>query len=546
MPLLLSRLLPPTTRVLSRRALFSPNFNNIYSINRKMSLKALVERLRSGAPPEFPQDANSLQFAQSLDSQDSIRHLRDDFILPTKASLRKRALDGTIPGQVNSGANGVNGAGAKEADARGADGRGADADAGAGAGDGHEQGIYFVGNSLGAQPKAVREYVHAQLETWASVGVNGHFTDMAASPLVQWQDMAEDCANKSADLVGASPSEIVYMSTLTVNLHMLMASFYRPDDRRHKVILEWKPFPSDHYAIESQIVWHGRDPAQSMVKIEPDQGYVISTDKVLATIDAHADSTALLLLPGIQYYSGQFFDIPRITAYARERGIVVGWDLAHAAGNVELKLHDWDVDFACWCTYKYINAGPGATAGAFVHERHGKVEYSGDGDAEEAPKYRPRLAGWYGGDKRVRFNMANTFVPTPGAAGFQASNPSALDLAAVSAALSVFNKTSMRELRSKALVLTAYAEHLLDQINAEADAPFFTIITPRDPARRGTQLSILLREGLLDGIAQALERNGVMCDKRKPDVLRVAPVPLYSRFEDVWRFMQILRGALGL
>ncbi|KAL7823181.1 kynureninase [Trichoderma gracile] len=544
MPLLLSRLLPPTTRVLSRRALFSPNSNNIYGVNRKMSLKAFVERLRSGAPPEFPQDANSLQFAQSLDSQDSIRHLRDDFILPTKASLRKRALDGTIPGQVNSGANGVNGTGARAADAGGADGRGADAEAEAG--DGHEQGIYFVGNSLGAQPKAVREYVHAQLETWASVGVNGHFTDMAASPLVQWQDMAEDCANKSADLVGASPSEIVYMSTLTVNLHMLMASFYRPDDRRHKVILEWKPFPSDHYAIESQIVWHGRDPAQSMVKIEPDQGYVISTDKVLATIDAHADSTALLLLPGIQYYSGQFFDIPRITAYARERGIVVGWDLAHAAGNVELKLHDWDVDFACWCTYKYINAGPGATAGAFVHERHGKVEYSGDNDAEEAPKYRPRLAGWYGGDKRVRFNMANTFVPTPGAAGFQASNPSALDLAAVSAALSVFNKTSMRELRSKALVLTAYAEHLLDQINAEADAPFFTIITPRDPARRGTQLSILLREGLLDGIAQALERNGVMCDKRKPDVLRVAPVPLYSRFEDVWRFMQILRGALGL
>ncbi|TFB01969.1 hypothetical protein CCMA1212_005745 [Trichoderma ghanense] len=536
---LLSRLLPRTTRALSRRALFSSSSSSssssvttpIYSINstRKMSLKAFVERLRSGAPPEFPHDANSLRFAQSLDSQDSLRHLRDDFILPTKASLKKRALDGTIPGQVNSGTNGVNGSGA-----------------GAGAGD--EQGIYFVGNSLGAQPKAVRDYVHAQLETWASVGVNGHFTDMAASPLVQWQDMAEDCANKSADLVGASPSEIVYMSTLTVNLHMLMASFYRPDDRRHKVILEWKPFPSDHYAIESQIQWHGRDPAQSMVKIEPDQGYIISTEKVLATIDAHADSTALILLPGIQYYSGQLFDIPRITAYARERGIVVGWDLAHAAGNVELKLHDWDVDFACWCTYKYINAGPGATAGAFVHERHGKVEFGDDADAPTY--YRPRLAGWYGGDKRVRFNMANTFVPTPGAAGYQASNPSALDLAAVSAALSVFNKTSMRDLRSKALVLTAYAEHLLDQINAEAEAagatPFFTIITPRDPARRGTQLSVLLREGLLDGIAKALEENGVMCDKRKPDVLRVAPVPLYSRFEDVWRFMQILRGALGL
>ncbi|KAL6856539.1 pyridoxal phosphate-dependent transferase [Trichoderma novae-zelandiae] len=503
-----------------------------------MSLKTFVERLRSGAPPQFPQDANSLQFARALDSQDSLRHLRDDFILPTKASLKKRALDGAIPGQVNSGTNGVNGAGDAAGDAAG-DGHEQEHE--------HEQGIYFVGNSLGAQPKAVREYVHAQLETWASVGVNGHFLDMGASPLVQWQDMAEDCARRSADLVGASPGEIVYMGSLTVNLHMLMASFYRPDDRRHKVILEWKPFPSDHYAIESQIVWHGRDPAQSMVKIEPDQDYVISTERVLATIDAHADSTALILLPGIQYYSGQLFDIPRITAYARQRGIVVGWDLAHAAGNVELRLHDWDVDFACWCTYKYINAGPGATAGAFVHERHGKVDY---GDNADAPTYRPRLAGWYGGDKRVRFNMANTFVPTAGAAGYQASNPSALDLASVSAALSVFNKTSMRDLRSKALVLTAYAEHLLDRINAEADAagarPFFRIITPRDPSQRGTQLSVLLREGLLDGIAQALEANGVMCDKRKPDVLRVAPVPLYSRFEDVWRFMQILRGALGL
>ncbi|UKZ57575.1 Kynureninase 1 [Trichoderma virens] len=489
-----------------------------------MDLPAYVERLRSGAPPKFPADANSLEFAQKLDSQDSLRHLRDEFILPTKASLKKKALDGSIPGQVNGSTNGTNGTNGVN---------------------GAEQGIYFVGNSLGAQPKAVREYVNAQLETWASVGVNGHFLDMDQSPLVQWQDMAEDCANKSADLVGASPSEIVYMSTLTVNLHMMMASFYKPDAKRHKVILEWKPFPSDHYAIESQIVWHGLDPAESMIKIEPDSDFLIPTEKVLATIDAHADSTALILLPGIQYWSGQLFDIPRITAYAKERGIVVGWDLAHAAGNVELKLHDWDVDFACWCTYKYINAGPGATGGAFVHERYGKVDFV---DNSENPTYRPRLAGWYGGDKRVRFNMANTFVPTPGAAGYQVSNPSALDLASVAAALSIFNKTSMRDLRSKALVLTAYAEHLLDQINAEADAakPFFKIITPRDPAQRGTQLSVLLREGLLDNIAHALEQNGVMCDKRKPDVLRVAPVPLYSRFEDVWRFMQILRGALGL
>jgi kynureninase len=236
------------------------------------------------------------------------------------------------------------------------------------------------------------------------------------------------------------------------------------------------------------------------------------------------------------------FDIPRITAYAQAKGIVVGWDLAHAAGNVELKLHDWNVDFACWCTYKYINAGPGSIAGAYVHERHGKVEVNSEtGKAN----YRPRLMGWYGGDKSVRFNMDNNFIPTAGAGGYQLSNPSAIDLASLSGALSVFNKTTMHDLRSKALVLTAYAEFLLDQILSEAgDSSLFRIITPRDPLQRGTQLSVLLRDGLLDDVSAALEENAVICDKRKPGVIRVAPVPLYSRFEDVWRFMQILRGAL--
>lgn len=409
-----------------------------------------------------------------------------------------------------------------------------------------QQCLYFVGNSLGAQPKAVRKHIDAQLETWASIGVNGHFTEMANSPLTQWQDLAEDCAKRSADIVGSAPHEIVIMNTLTVNLHLMMASFYKPTAKRHKIILEWKPFPSDHYAIESQIVWHGLDPQKSMVKIEPDGDALIPTDKILRTIDEHADETALLLLPGIQYYSGQLFDMPRITAYAKARGIVVGWDLAHAAGNVELKLHDWDVDFACWCTYKYINAGPGAIAGAFVHERHGKVEWA---EGADRPSYRPRLMGWYGGDKSVRFNMDNKFVPTPGAGGYQASNPSAIDLASLSGALSVFNRTSMRDLRSKALVLTAYAEHLLNQMLAETSGdkqPLFTIITPADPLQRGTQLSVLLRAGLLDRVSQALEDNGVLCDKRKPDVIRVAPVPLYTRFEDVWQFMQVLRGALDL
>lgn len=484
-----------------------------------MELSSFVDRLRNGSPAKFPENANSLEFAQSLDSQDKLSHLRDEFIIPTKASLKKKALDGSTPshnGQTN---------GHKDSE--------------------DDKTIYFVGNSLGAQPKAVREYLNAQLETWASIGVNGHFSSFENSPLKSWQDLAQDCAVRSCDIVGASAEEIVIMNTLTVNLHLLMASFYKPNEKRHKVILEWKPFPSDHYAIESQIVWHGLDPEKSMVKISPNEDHIITTELILSTIDEHADDTALLMLPGIQYYSGQLFDIPRITAYAQERGIIVGWDLAHAAGNVELKLHDWNVDFACWCTYKYINGGPGSIAGAFVHEKHGKVEQKDD---SEAPSYRPRLSGWYGGDKKVRFNMENLFVPTPGASGFQLSNPSAIDLASLSAALSVFNKTSMHELRSKALVLTAYAEHLLDQILSEStsETPLFRVITPRDPAQRGTQLSVLLKDGLLEGVSEALEANGVMCDKRKPGVIRVAPVPLYSRFEDVWKFMQVLRGSLGL
>ncbi|KAG6038294.1 Kynureninase 1 [Claviceps citrina] len=519
-----------------------------------MDLPAFVHRLRSGASPGFPREANTLAFAQSLDAQDQLAHLRDEFVLPTKASLKKTALDGSFPGgeSSHSGTNGEPGPPPSKS----------------------KPCLYFVGNSLGAQPKAVREYVTAQLETWASIGVNGHFTDMGNSPLTQWQDMAEQCARQSADLVGASPHEVVIMNTLTANLHLMMASFYRPSGRRHKVILEWKPFPSDHYAIESQIAWHGLDPAASMVKVEPDDGggSVISTERVLRTIDEHADETALLLLPGIQYYSGQLFDMATITAYAKRRGIVVGWDLAHAAGNVELRLHDWDVDFACWCTYKYMNAGPGAIAGAYVHERFGKVEWDQDGGAASCsssskPSYRPRLTGWYGGDKSVRFNMDNRFVPTPGAAGFQLSNPSALDLAALSGALSVFNKTTMRDIRSKSLVMTAYAEFLLDQMlleqeadEAEADqkeeeqqqqqqqeeTPLFTILTPRDPSQRGAQLSVLLRDGLLEKVTAALEAHGAICDKRKPNVIRVAPAPLYTRFEDVWAYMQVLRTALGL
>ncbi|KFA46915.1 hypothetical protein S40293_03638 [Stachybotrys chartarum IBT 40293] len=519
-----------------------------------MALENLVSCLRSGVSPDFPATADTLAYAQELDSQDALRHLRDEFYLPTKASLKKRALNGSMP---NAGPSSIlptpqqshnpspdaspinhpkstiitNGFNNSKSSSKAED---------------NETGIYFVGNSLGAQPKAVQDHLSVYLETWASIGVNGHFVSLDNSPLTPWQHLAEECAKKMADIAGSSPGEIVVMNSLTVNLHLMLASFYKPSGKRHKIILEWKPFPSDYYVAESQITWHGLDPASSMILVEPDNGSLISTEKILCTIDQHVDETALILLPGIQYYSGQLFDISRITAHARARGITVGWDLAHAVGNVELYLHDWGVDFACWCTYKYLNAGPGAIAAAFVHERHGHVQWKGD-DQDPRPAFHPRLTGWYGGDIRTRFNMDNKFVPTAGAGGFQVSNPSAVDLASLSAALSIFNKTNMRELRSKALALTAYTEYLLDRILAESkdEIPLFEIITPRDPAQRGTQLSVLLRDGLLDNVMVALENNGVLCDKRKPNVIRIAPVPLYSRFEDVWKFMQIFGASLN-
>ncbi|KAI1323291.1 pyridoxal phosphate-dependent transferase [Xylariaceae sp. FL0255] len=493
-----------------------------------MDFQSFVDRLRAGQSPKFPPQASTVEWAQTLDNQDPVKHLRDEFIIPTKGSLKKTALTGTLPGSPK-----VNGDAATN---------------GNGAASNHEDdetiSTYFVGNSLGAQPKAIRRYIDAQLETWGSIGVNGHFMDLKNSPLVQWQDMAADCARKSVDLVGALADEIVIMNTLTMNLHMMMASFYKPTEKRHKIISEWRPFPSDFYAIESQIQWHGLDPKKSMVMIQPDENFLIPTEKILATIDEHVEETALLLLPGIQYYSGQLFDIERITAYARQKGIpIIGWDLAHAAGNVELKMHDWDVDFAVWCTYKYINAGPGSIAGAYVHERHGKVEKTEDGF-----KFRHRLSGWYGGDKSVRFNMDNKFQPTPGAGGFQASNPSGIDLACLAGALSVFEKTSIVELRSKALVLTAYAEYMLDAILQDSNdsVPPFKVLTPRDPMQRGTQLSILVREDLMDAVVGAFQENAVICDKRAPNVLRCAPVPLYSRFVDVFNYMAVFRRAVGL
>ncbi|KAF1948512.1 kynureninase 2 [Byssothecium circinans] len=470
-----------------------------------MDARKAINQLRQGQKPEWPSNSSTHGFAKSLDNSDQIlKTFRSDFIVPTKAQLARKSLtDDTATSKPASSTD--------------------------------DESIYFCGNSLGLQPKAVGEYLQAYLKTWGSIAVGGHFTQLSDSPLAPYQDMAADCSRKMSDIVGASPSEIVAMNTLTINLHLMMAIFYKPTAQKHKIMCEWRPFPSDYYAIESQIEWHGLDPSESMLLVEPDDGYLVTTSKILQLIDQEANSLALILLPGIQYYSGQFLDIPTITAHAQKHGITIGWDLAHAAGNIELKLHDWDVDFACWCTYKYMNAGAGAVAGAFIHSKHGNNDhYKG-------------LKGWYGHDKSSRFLMDNRFVPTPGAQGFQCSNPSIVDLTCLSGALSVFGKTSMSELRSKSLLLTAYAEQLLTQIASRniRDGAFpFEIITPRDPRQRGTQLSVLLKEELMEDVSIALEKNGVICDKRKPGIIRVAPVALYNTFEDVWRFMRVLEGAL--
>ncbi|KAJ6171439.1 Kynureninase 2 [Penicillium chermesinum] len=437
--------------------------------------------------PVFTAEAATKEYAASLDEADLLKDLRDQFIIPSKANLASKKL--AKPGLSK------------------------------------EDSIYFCGNSLGIQPKAVAKYMEAQLDTWSSIGVCGHFTALEDSPLREWQVLSEQAAESMSKIVGATPEEVAAMGTLTANLHFLMASFYKPTETQRKILMDWKAFPSDHYAIESHIAWHGLDSKENMI---------------LKYIDQHAEDAALLLLPGIQYYTGQLFDIPQITEHAKSRGLVVGWDLAHAYGNVYLKLHDWEVDFAAWCTYKYGNAGPGAMGGIFVHEKHGKVDYS---EGEDSPKFRHRLTGWYGGDRSVRFKMDNKFKPIPGAGGFVVSNPSVIDLTTLCASLSVFDRTSMAALRQKSITLTAYLEFLLLKDTTDEDRQF-TIITPSDPHARGAQLSLLLKPGLLHNVAQKLQDAGIICDKREPDVVRAALSPLYNTFSEVFTFVEVFKSAL--
>ena len=379
--------------------------------------------------------------------------------------------------------------------------------------------VYLTGNSLGLQPKSVRSCIEQELKDWQVLAVEGHLH--AKNP---WLPYHEFVTEPLARLVGAKPIEVVAMNSLTVNLHLLMVSFYRPSNDRYKIMIEKGAFPSDQYAVESQLKFHGY--SDGLIELSPRQGETtLRTEDIIATIEREGDSIALILLGGVNYYTGQAFDMKAITDAGHEKNCVVGFDCAHAAGNLELKLHDWNVDFAAWCSYKYLNAGPGGIAGIFVHERHA---HSFD---------LPRFAGWWGHDKATRFLMGPDFKPLAGAEGWQISNPPILQLAALKASLEIFDEFGIRALRQKSVTLTGYLEYLINGIGDDR----ISIITPADAEARGCQLSIRVKNAKKD-LFEAITAKGVFADWREPDVIRVAPVPLYNSYNDVWKFYEILRS----
>lgn len=388
--------------------------------------------------------------------------------------------------------------------------------------DGNEV-VYLTGNSLGLQPKTVRGYVEQELADWERLAVEGHVK--AKNP---WLPYHEFLTDPMARIVGAMPSETVVMNGLTVNLHLMLVSFYRPTQTRHKLVIEKGAFPSDQYAVESQIKLHGFDPANSLIQLTAREGEtILRTEDILETIEREGDTIALVMLGGVNYYTGQAFNMKAITEAGHRKGCVVGYDLAHAVGNLELKLHDWDVDFAVWCSYKYLNGGPGAVAGAFVHERHA--------DSSDLP----RFAGWWGNNKDTRFLMGPNFEPLSGAEGWQLSNPPILQMAALRASLEIFDEAGMSNLRQKSEKLTGYLERLLDQIEGDR----LSVITPLNSTERGCQLSIRVKNAD-KRLLNAISERGVCADWREPDVIRVAPVPLYNSFADVYRFTEILKDCL--
>ncbi len=382
-----------------------------------------------------------------------------------------------------------------------------------------QEHIYLCGNSLGLQAKRTKAFINQELEDWATFGVEGHFH--AKNP---WLPYHEFLAESYAKIVGAKQSEVVAMNTLTVNLHLMLVSFYRPTKNRHKIIIEADAFPSDIYAVESQIKYHGLSPDTSLIKLKTrDRESAIRTEDIGEIIRSQGEDIELIMLGGVNYYTGQVFDFERITKLAQAKAINVGFDLAHGAGNIKLELHNWGVDFAIWCSYKYLNSGPGSVAGAFVHEKHHNSDL-------------PRFAGWWGHNKESRFKMPDKFNPIKSVEGWKFSNPPILSLAAIRASLSIFDEVGMEKLVSKSKKLTDYLVFLLNTIETDR----IEIITPKE---RGCQISIRVKNGSKE-LFDKITAKGVVADWREPDVIRVAPVPLYNSFSDVFNFYNILKSVI--
>lgn len=386
--------------------------------------------------------------------------------------------------------------------------------------------LYFTGNSLGLMPKKVREYLNEELDDWGKYGVEGHFD--AKRP---WYSYHENFTNQMAEIVGALPKEVVLMNGLTTNLHLMMATFYTPTDTKYKILCEAKAFPSDQYMLETQVAHHGYSANDALIEIAPREGEeIIREEDILEAIQTHKDELSLVFIGGVNYYTGQLFDMKKITECAHENGVLAGFDLAHAAGNIALKLHSWNVDFACWCTYKYLNSGPGSVSGVYINEKHASnTELN-------------RFGGWWGHNKEERFLMEPGFKPMDTAEGWQLSNAPIFSMTPLIASLELFSSAGIENLNYKAEKLTGYLEFIVDSINEEIGCNL-EIITPRNPKYRGCQLSIVAH-GKGKELFNNLTENGVIADWREPNVIRMAPVPLYNSFEDIFNFGKILKASL--
>ena len=383
--------------------------------------------------------------------------------------------------------------------------------------------LYFTGNSLGLQPKITSKYIEQELDDWANFGVEGHFE--AKNPWLSYHELLTDTMAK---VVGAKPIEVVVMNTLTTNLHLLMVSFYQPSKTKYKIIIESNAFPSDRYAVQSQLSFHGFDPEEALIEWKPKEGKeLLELEDLKSILDSQGDEVALLLIGGVNYYTGQYLDIKKIAELGHAKKCMVGIDLAHGAGNIQPNLHDSSIDFAAWCTYKYLNSGPGSLSGLFVHEKHAQR------------KDLPRFAGWWNHNKETRFNMRQPFDVMEGAEGWQLSNPPILSMAAIKASLDIFEKVGMDALVKKSKKLTGFFEYLVNEIASDT----IKIITPTNPNERGCQLSLQVKNADKN-LHKKLTENNIITDWREPDVIRCAPVPMYTSFEDVYHMVTILESLL--